>query len=86
MKDLCWCKIPEGSCFQPILMQSHLKSPMVNDNKRFCDMESGDGPGPGYLEGCDIEWMEKSGAVFARKVRPGSPVNIYLDKKRMDAK
>lgn len=84
MKDLCWCKIPEELCFQTILMQSHMRRLMVNDNKRFWDMGRGDGSGPAYLELSNIDEMEKSGAVFARKVRYGSPVSTYLKKKRMD--
>lgn len=80
-KDLSTCKIPEELCFQTILMNSDYKEKVVNNNLRYWNFEGGDGSGPIYLGMEDYSKIEKSNAIFARKIMYDSELREHLERK-----
>ena len=80
-KDLSTCKIPEELCFQTILMNSDYKEKVVNNNLRYWNFEGGDGSGPIYLGMEDYSKIEKSNAIFARKIMYDSELREQLERK-----
>lgn len=77
-EELEWCKIPEELCFQTILSNSSFVDRIVNDNKRYGNFSGGDGSGPVYLQLSDIEKIDASGCLFARKIQRNSDVMEIL--------
>lgn len=80
-KDLSTCIIPEELCFQTILMNSDYKEKVVNNNLRYWNFEGGDGSGPIYLGMEDYSKIEKSNAIFARKIMYDSELREHLERK-----
>lgn len=58
--------------FQTIIMNSDLKSTIVNNNLRYIDWSSGRGGYPAYLSEIDYNNIIESGAIFARKIDFGT--------------
>jgi hypothetical protein len=69
--------IPDEIFFQTILMNSPLRSKVVNDNKRYIDFATKDAH-PKILTKDDLGNMKKSGKLFARKF------NLDVDKDILD--
>jgi hypothetical protein len=63
--SLCWGS--DEFVFQTILMNSHFKERIVNDNYRYIDWSAG-GPNPKVLDENDFEPIKKSKMLFARKL------------------
>lgn len=70
--------VPEEAFYQTVICnQSDLR--VCGDNKRYTDWSLG-GWHPKILEVGDLPAIAASGAHFARKFRPGSPVLTLLDR------
>lgn len=63
--SLCWAS--DEFVFQTILLNSHFKDSIINENFRYIDWSLG-GPNPKLLDENDFEAIEKSNMLFARKV------------------
>jgi hypothetical protein len=60
---------PDEAFFQTILVNSPLRSSIVNDDLRFADWSLG-GPSPRVLTSYDLDRMRASHCLFARKFDP----------------
>ncbi len=69
---------PDEMFFQTILMNSSLKSDIINDNKRYIDWEKKNVPLPAILTEKDFDKILMSDKLFARKF------DINIDKKILD--
>jgi hypothetical protein len=63
--SLCWAS--DEFVFQTILLNSHFKDKVVNQNYRYIDWSLG-GASPKVLTEVDFEAMAKSNMLFARKI------------------
>ncbi len=63
--SLCWAS--DEFVFQTILLNSHFKDKVVNENYRYIDWSLG-GPSPKTLDADDFATIAKSDMLFARKI------------------
>lgn len=77
-RSLRTCLIPEEFCFQTILVNSPLRSSLVNDNLRYMDWQFRDGISPCVLNETDYEAIRTSGKLIMRKVSAQSNQLIEL--------
>ena len=77
-RSLRTCLIPEEFCFQTILVNSPLRSTLVNDNLRYMDWQFRDGISPCVLNETDYEAIKTSGKLIMRKVSAQSNQLIEL--------
>lgn len=78
MKALHWCKVPEEFCFPTIIMNSKYSSEVTLNNKRYWNMRTGNGWGPGILTMKDLSQLQNSDVFFCRKVEQDTEVARYL--------
>ncbi|KLT64013.1 hypothetical protein AB669_18270 [Pedobacter sp. BMA] len=62
-----YTKIPEEILFQTVIMNSHFKSNVVNNNLRYIDWNWKNGSRPAILDENDFQVIKNSNALFARK-------------------
>lgn len=76
LKELRRCYVGEEFFFQNIIMNSDLKEYVINDSLIYDDWDKGN---PAFLDEEDIDNIEKSNKLFARKVKVDSVlVKRYL--------
>lgn len=83
LEYLKWCFIPEEFFFQTILMNSHFKDSLVNNNLRFFLWKEKHGTQPGILDIEDVDNIELSKTFFIRKIslKYSKELLDYLKKK-----
>jgi hypothetical protein len=80
--SLCWAS--DEFVFQTILLNSHFKDKIVNENYRYIDWSLG-GPSPKTLDADDFATIAKSDMLFARKISSDKSTKLLnlIDSKLM---
>lgn len=66
--------LPDELFFQTILVNSHFKNQLVNDNLRYIRWDKDKGSHPKTLSTIDLESIKASGKLFARKFNENDPI------------